>query len=144
LVFFFTHQRKVIDRRGAEQSELHLRADRLNCAEQRERLRQHGNAATVSGNDIIVPLTNVANAQRLTISLFGVTEGSNSGSVGVPFAGLLGDTTNNATASDVGQTKSQSGAPVDGNNFRTDVTPNGAITSSDLGTVKAQAGTSIP
>jgi hypothetical protein len=34
--------------------------------------------------------------------------------------------------------------PVDGTNFRSDVTPNGSINSSDLGLVKAQSGTSIP
>jgi hypothetical protein len=106
----------------------------------------NGNAVTVSGNDVIVSLTNVANAQRLTISLFGVTEGSSSGSIAVPMAVLLGDSTNNSsvTASDLGSVKAQSGVPVDGSNFRNDITPNGSINSSDVGTVKSQSGTTIP
>jgi hypothetical protein len=59
---------------------------------------------------------------------------------------LLGDTTANASvnASDISQTKSQTGQPVGGGNFRTDVTVNGSINSSDIGVVKAQTGTALP
>jgi hypothetical protein len=106
----------------------------------------NGNAITVSGNDVIVPLTNVANAQRLTISLYGVSDGTTSGSVAVPMKVLLGDTTNNGvvSSSDLGQVKAQTSLPVDGNNFRSDVTPNGTISSSDVGVVKSQAGSALP
>ena len=106
----------------------------------------NGNAVTISGNDVIIPLTNVANAQRLMITLYGVNDGSSNGNVAFPMGILLGDTTNNAsvTAADIGETKAQSGVPVNAANFRTDVTANGSINSSDIGTVKSQAGTSIP
>jgi hypothetical protein len=106
----------------------------------------NANAITVSGNDVIVPLTNVANAQRLTISLYGVSDGTSSGSVAVPMKVLLGDTTNNGlvSSSDLGQVKAQSGLPVDGNSFRSDVMPNGSINSSDLGVVRSQAGSALP
>jgi hypothetical protein len=104
------------------------------------------NAVTVSGNEVIVSLTNVANAQRLTISLFGVSDGTTSGSVAVPMGVLLGDATNNGSvnASDIGQTKAQTGLPVNATNFRNDAIANGSINSTDISAVKAQAGTSIP
>jgi len=105
-----------------------------------------GNAVTVSGNDIIVSLTNVANAQRLTLSIFGVTEGSASGSIAVPMAVLLGDVTNNSsvTASDLGSVKSQSGQPVSAANFRNDIVVNGTINASDVGASKLASGNMIP
>jgi hypothetical protein len=40
--------------------------------------------------------------------------------------------------------KAQSGLPVDGNSFRSDVMPNGSINSSDLGVVRSQAGSALP
>jgi hypothetical protein len=59
---------------------------------------------------------------------------------------LLGDTTGNRSvnASDISQTKGQSGTPVGASNFREDVTANGEINSSDISVVKAQSGTSLP
>jgi len=47
-------------------------------------------------------------------------------------------------ATDVGQTKAQSGQPVTGANFRQDMTPNGNINASDIGLVKSQSGQSLP
>jgi hypothetical protein len=43
----------------------------------------------------------------------------------------------------VSQVKSQSGQPVTLQNFRADVTANGAITASDLALVKSQTGLSV-
>jgi len=59
---------------------------------------------------------------------------------------LLGDTTANGSvnASDVSQTKVQSGAIVTGSNFRTDITANGAINASDVTLVKSRSGTALP
>jgi hypothetical protein len=106
----------------------------------------NGNAVSVSGAVVTVPLTNVANAQRLTIAIFGVNDGTRSGDVNLPVRVLLGDTNNNQSvnASDIGQTKGQSGVPVSATNFRTDVNVNGSINASDIGQVKAQSGTSVP
>jgi hypothetical protein len=59
---------------------------------------------------------------------------------------LLGDTNGNGfvNATDIGQTKAQSGQPVTSGNFRTDVNFNGAINATDIGQVKAQSGTQLP
>ena len=46
---------------------------------------------------------------------------------------------------DTNQTKSLSGQPLtDGDNFRSDVTANGLINSSDISLVKSLSGTGIP
>ena len=59
---------------------------------------------------------------------------------------LLGDTTANkmTNASDVAQTKGQSGAAVTEANFCTDVNVSGTVTASDIALVKANAGHGLP
>ena len=59
---------------------------------------------------------------------------------------LAGDTTANraVNSSDIAQTQSQSGQPVNANNFREDVTANGVINSSDIALVQSQSGTALP
>ena len=55
----------------------------------------------------------------------------------------MGDTNGNGVvnASDVSQTKSQSGQAVTSSNFRTDVAVNGTINASDIALVKSRSGT---
>jgi hypothetical protein len=93
-----------------------------------------------------VDLTNVANAQTIAITLFGVNDGSGPANIVVPMSILLGDTgaSGAVNSSDVSQTKLQSGAVLGASNFRTDVTVSGEINSSDVSTVKAQSGTALP
>jgi hypothetical protein len=106
----------------------------------------YGNAVTVSGTVVTVPLTNVANAQRLTITIFGVSDGTNTGNVSIPMGVLLGDTTSDRSvnSADIGQTKSESGHAVTTSNFREDVTVDGSINSADIGLVKSKSGTGLP
>jgi hypothetical protein len=96
----------------------------------------------------IVQLTGVANAQELTLELDEMTDaaGNNTPSIEVPIAFLFGDTTGNGVvnASDVTQTKFQSGQPVSASNFRSDVTVNGSINASDITAVKSRSGTALP
>jgi hypothetical protein len=106
----------------------------------------NGNAVTVNGAVVTVSLTNIANAQRLTIVIYGVNDGTISGDVVLPMSALLGDTNGNGavSASDVAQTKAQSGQTTTGANFRTDVNVSGAITAADIGLVKSKSGTTLP
>ena len=103
-------------------------------------------SVTVSGNQVFVNLTGVANAQTIGVNLFGVNDGSSSGNVVIPMSVLLGDTTANkaVNSSDVSQTKAQSGTVASAGNFRTDVTVNGLVNSSDVATVKSKSGTGLP
>jgi CSLREA domain-containing protein len=101
-----------------------------------------------AGNSMTVNLTGVNNVQRLTLTLSGVTDsfGQVLQATAVSMNVLIGDTTGNlnVNATDIGQTKAQSGQAVAGSNFRSDVNVNGAITASDISQVKALSGTFIP
>ena len=103
---------------------------------------------TFNGNTMTVNLTGVTDVQKITVTLNNVTDSFAQVLPDTPVSVnmLIGDTTANKTvnASDVGQTKAQSGLPVTVANFRTDTNVNGSITASDIGQVKASAGNSLP
>ncbi len=104
------------------------------------------NNFSVSGSQVTVNLTGVANAQRVTVTLGNVNDGTNIGDVAVSMDVLLGDTNANGVvnATDVSQVKSYIGQPIDGTNFRTDVNASGVINASDTAIAKANIGTSLP
>jgi hypothetical protein len=106
----------------------------------------NGNAVAVSGNQVTISLTNIANAQRLSITMYGVNDGTTVGNVTVPMNVLLGDTTGNGSVNgtDVSSTKLNSGSPVSASNFRSDVVVNGAINGTDVSAVKIASGTALP
>ena len=103
----------------------------------------NGGLVTVDGTTVTVPLTNVASAQTINVTLFGVNGG---GDLVIPMSVLIGDTNANGavSASDIGQTKAQSGQTATGANFRSDVNASGAISAADIGLVKSKSGTSLP
>jgi hypothetical protein len=102
-------------------------------------------SVAVSGNDVIVNLTNVANAQTLAVTLFNVYDGANASDVVIPMSVLRGDVNGNrsVSASDIGQTKAQAGTATQ-TTFRSDVVANGSINATDISVVKASAGTGLP
>lgn len=95
---------------------------------------------------VTLELADVLNLQTITLALFNVSDGSHGGDVGIRAGILVGDTTRNGVvnASDIGETKTQSGANASPANFRNDVTANGVINGSDIGLVKSQAGSTLP
>ncbi len=105
-----------------------------------------GGVVTVTGNTIVVPLTNISDAQRTRVTLHAVSDGLQTGEIAVPLGMLLGDTNGNGlvTATDIAQTKSQAGVPISATSFRADVNANGSVTASDVGQVKANAGHTLP
>jgi len=104
------------------------------------------NGFSVNNTQVTVNLTNVSNAQTLSINLIGVTGGANSGNVSVPMSVLAGDTNADrfVDSADIGQTKSQSGKAVTLSNFREDVNVDGFIDSADIALVKSKSGTALP
>ena len=103
-------------------------------------------AVTVNGSVVTIDLTGVANEQTITLTLNNVSDGTNTGAVIVPMGVLSGDTTADrfVNSADIGQTKSQSGAAIGPDNFRTDVTVDGFINSGDISLVKSKSGTALP
>ena len=102
----------------------------------------------ISGNTVTVNLTGVANAQTIVVTMSNVIDAFSQmlPDTAVSASFLLSDTTANATvtASDVAQTKAQSGVAVSAANFREDVNANGAVNASDVGLVKSSVGTMLP
>jgi hypothetical protein len=109
-----------------------------------------GLVSVISGAGTTTPtlnVTGVANAQTIAVTLFHVTGGgSNNGDVSVQMRVLVGDTSGNGSvnASDVSQTKAQSGSAITNANFREDVNANGVLNASDVAFVKARSGTALP
>ncbi len=98
-------------------------------------------AVTVSGSTVFVPLTNVSDAQTITVTLAGVTRGAVSRTITVPFRVLLGDTNASGAvnSSDIGETKARVGQPLNALTFRNDVNASGAVNASDVAIVKSAA-----
>ena len=99
------------------------------------------------GTEVTVDLSGVSNVQRVTVTLLGVSDGTSKNDVAVRMGILAGDTNGSGgvNASDIGQTKAQSGQLVSATNFRQDVNiSGGSINASDIGLVKANSGSSLP
>ncbi|HEX8678322.1 MAG TPA: dockerin type I domain-containing protein, partial [Chthoniobacterales bacterium] len=113
-----------------------------------------GGTATVSGSpvasgdgrEVAVNLTGVSDAQRLRVTLIGISNGTNIGDVGVSMGILLGDTNQDGTVNsgDGQQTRSRSGQLASGDNFRSDVNTDGTVNSGDAFIVRGRSGTAIP
>jgi uncharacterized delta-60 repeat protein len=103
---------------------------------------------TFAGNRMTVNLSGVNDVQKITVTLSNVTDNFAQvlPNTAVSMNLLIGDTNGNKSvnATDIGQTKGQSGVPVTATNFRQDVTPNGTINASDIGLVKSRSGASVP
>ena len=108
-----------------------------------------GSVSSSSGSGtatVTVNLTGVTNAQRITLTLQGASDGTNTGDLSVPMGVLLGDVNGNGSvnSTDISQTKLQSGQPVTNTNFREDVNANGSINATDVSSVKLKSGTALP
>ncbi len=101
--------------------------------------------ATFSGHEMSVPLTEVTNAQTLTLQVANVN-GSGLIAGEISFGFLTGDTTADGLVNyrDVSQAKSQSGHPVGEDNFRVDVTADGLLDRGDARLVKSKYGSALP
>jgi hypothetical protein len=101
---------------------------------------------TVSGNQVTVNLTNVSNAQTLSINLLGVSDGTNSGNVSVPMSVLLADVnaSGRVDAADVSLVRQQTLQTITLSNFREDINTSGRIDAADVSIVRQQTLTSLP
>lgn len=103
----------------------------------------NGGAVVANGNVVTIPLTNVADAQTLQVTLSAVNGTSN---VTIPMSVLVGDVNagRSVTATDIGLVKSQSGQTAGQSNFRADVNANGSINATDVSLVKSRSGNVLP
>ena len=108
-----------------------------------------GSVSTSSGNGtatITVNLTGVTNAQRITLTLSAVNNGTSTGDVAVSIGVLVGDTNgdNFVNAGDTLQTRNRSGQATEATNFRSDVNTDGVVNSGDALVVRGRSGTFLP
>ncbi|MDQ6764479.1 MAG: dockerin type I domain-containing protein [Verrucomicrobiota bacterium] len=103
----------------------------------------NGGTVTTSGNVVIIPLTNVANAQTINVTLNNVNGATN---LTIPMAVLLGDTNGDGfvNSGDALQTRNRAGQTTDAANFRSDVNADGFVNSGDSTIVRARSGTALP
>ena len=104
-------------------------------------------AIGADNHQVLVSLAaGACNGQYITVHLNNVSDGTNTISPAVTFGLLIGDVNGNGSvnASDVAQTKAQSGAAACPPTFRADVNIDGNINASDLGLVKSNVRNSLP
>lgn len=103
--------------------------------------------ASFSGNTMTVNLTGVTNAQIVTVHLSGVTDAFAQvlPNTDINIGMLTGDVSGEGTVNsgDATITRSRSGHPTDGTNFRADVNTDGSVNSGDATAVRARSGNSI-
>ena len=108
-------------------------------------------AGAVSGtsgsgtNSVSINLTGVSSGQRITVALFGASHGTSKSDFSVPMSVLVGDTSGNGlvNATDISQTKANTGQAITVSNFRSDIDASGSINASDVGLVKSMSGTAL-
>jgi len=105
-------------------------------------------APTFSGNDVIVPLAGVTNAQYVTIALTDVasTDGGTGGTASVRVGFLLGDANQNRVISlaDLGLVNAQLAQRVTAGNYLKDVNASGTLTLADKGVTNANLTNALP
>ena len=105
-------------------------------------------AANFSGHTMTVPLSGVTDVQKITVTLDTVTDAAAQvlPSTSVSMNVLLGDTSGNkiVNATDVLQTKLQSGIAINAANFRNDTNVSGSISATDVSQVKLNSGHGLP
>ena len=103
---------------------------------------------TFSGKIVTIDLIGVSDMQKLVVTLHNVTDRFSQVLPDTPITVnmLIGDTTGNkmVNASDISQTKLQSGSSATASNFREDVSGNGTISATDITLVKSRSGASVP
>ncbi|MDQ6859858.1 MAG: dockerin type I domain-containing protein [Verrucomicrobiota bacterium] len=108
-----------------------------------------GTVSSSSGNGtttVTVDLTSITDAQRITVTLLGVSNGTTMGDVGVQIGMLVGDANGDGVinSADATITRNTSGQATDATNFRADYNTDGFINSADATIVRNRSGSGLP
>ena len=87
----------------------------------------------------------MTNAQRITLTLSNVSDGTSTIDVDVQMGVLVGDTNGDGfvNAGDSLQTRNRSGQATDATNFRSDVNVDGFVNSGDTFLVRSKSGNAL-
>jgi hypothetical protein len=99
-----------------------------------------------TGAVVTVPLTNITNAQRIVVTLFGVNDGTGLANLTIPMGVLVGDVnaSRRVDAADVSLVRQQTLQPITLSNFREDINASGRIDAADVSIARQQTLTSLP
>jgi hypothetical protein len=99
-----------------------------------------------SGSELTLNLDSVADQQSMVISVSGMSDGTNAGTLSIPVSFLVGDANGDGTinSADATLTRNGSGQSADATNFRMDFNTDGTINSADATLVRALSGHFIP
>jgi hypothetical protein len=108
-----------------------------------------GTISSTSGSGttaVTINLTNVNNAQWVTVRLGGVSDGTNTSDFSVRMGVLVGDSNSDGlvNAGDSLPARNRSGQATDATNFRSDVNLDGLVNSGDTLVVRGRGGNSLP
>ncbi len=106
-------------------------------------------SASSSGSgttNVTVNLTGVTNAQRITLMLSNVSDGTSTRDVGVQIGMLIGDANGDGIVNSADRflTRIYSGIPTDETNYRSDANADGWGNSGDTFLVRSHSGESLP
>jgi hypothetical protein len=104
-------------------------------------------SVSFSGNELIVPLTGVINAQYISVTVNNVSTAGGSGGTGSVRIGLLaGDVNQNrvVTVADLGLVNAQLAQAVTASNFLKDINFSGTLTVADKGLANARLTQALP
>jgi plastocyanin/glucose/arabinose dehydrogenase len=98
------------------------------------------------GKEVTVNLTNVSNAQTITLTLLSLNDGTNTYDVSVQMGVLIGDVnaTGRVDAADVSAVRQQTLQTITTSNFREDINASGRIDAADVSAARQQTLTSLP
>jgi glucose/arabinose dehydrogenase len=98
------------------------------------------------GAQVTVNLKDVTNAQKITITLLGVNDGTNTDDVSVQMGVLLGDVnaTGGVDGNDVSAVQAHTRQSASASNFRFDVNGTGGIDGNDVSLTQSKTRTSLP
>ena len=100
----------------------------------------------LSGNQIVVNLTGVSNAQTLALNLLGVSDGTSTANITIPVSFLQGDVNQNGRVdgNDVSAVQSRSRQQANSSNFVYDVNTTGLIDGNDVSAAQTKTRTVLP
>ena len=104
-------------------------------------------SVTFSGNSMTVPLSSVADQQRLTVTANGVSgPGTGSTTMGTQIGFLIGDVNGDGVVNigDTTSVRSNAGVTLDNTNFLNDVNIDGAVNVGDTIIVRGDSGNALP
>jgi Phosphoesterase family/Dockerin type I domain len=104
------------------------------------------NSTSTSGNQVIIDLTGVTNAQTIQVTLVSVNNGTTTANLVIPMSVLLGDVnaSRHVDAGDTGVIQQYNSQTANSINFRADVNCSGHIDAGDVGMTQQQNSTGLP